>query len=151
MDGGTISGTNKTEYTIETDTFTLIQPTKSKYNFIGWTGTDLSSATKSVSIANGSTGNRIYTATWKLAQIIVMNGWTLQGDYVGATPNMRTIQDCSSFAALYSRITNGTGWEMGCHPVNYSGGFYTTLNKPVNLTGISTISFTINSKESPRF
>ena len=117
---------------------------------MGWTGTGLSSATKSVSISKGTTGNRTYTATWQIAQIVVMTGGTLQGSYVGATPNMRTIQDCSSFAALYSRITNGTGWEMGCHPVNYSGGFYTTLNKPVNLTGISTISFTISQTTHER-
>ncbi|MBQ8430425.1 MAG: InlB B-repeat-containing protein, partial [Clostridia bacterium] len=39
-------------------------PTKDGYTFAGWTGTGLSSATMTVTIASGSTGNRTYTATW---------------------------------------------------------------------------------------
>ncbi len=64
LDGGNISG-QKTSYNVETDTFTLTNPTRDGYDFTGWTGTGLSTATTSVSIAKGSTGNRSYTANWK--------------------------------------------------------------------------------------
>ena len=64
LDGGTVDGTNLTEYTVETESFTLINPTKDGYTFAGWTGTGLDEATDSVTIAKGSTGDRSYTATW---------------------------------------------------------------------------------------
>ena len=64
LDGGTVATANPTSYTIETATFTLNNPTKDGSTFAGWTGTGLSGATMTVEIAQGSTGNREYTATW---------------------------------------------------------------------------------------
>ena len=49
--GGTLSTANPTTYTIE-DTITLNEPTKDGYNFIGWTGTDLTAPTKTVTFSN---------------------------------------------------------------------------------------------------
>lgn len=63
LNGGSISG-QKTSYNVETTNFTLPTPTRCGYTFSGWTGTGLSSATKSVTVAKGSTGNRSYTANW---------------------------------------------------------------------------------------
>ena len=63
LEGGTVSG-NPTSYTVESETITLNNPTRTGYTFAGWTGTDLSEASITVTIAKGSTGNRIYTATW---------------------------------------------------------------------------------------
>ena len=63
LDGGTASG-NPATYTVETDSFTLNNPTKTGYTFAGWTGTGLDEATESVTIEKGSTGDRTYTATW---------------------------------------------------------------------------------------
>ena len=60
------SATNPTTYTIETATFTLNNPSKTGYDFTGWSGTGLTgSANTSVSIAKGSYGNRSYTANYK--------------------------------------------------------------------------------------
>lgn len=61
--GGTVSG-NPTSYTSATATFTLNNPTRTGYNFAGWTGTGLTSSTTTVVINSGSTGTRTYTATW---------------------------------------------------------------------------------------
>ena len=61
--GGSISS-QPTGYNIESNKITLPQPTRTGYTFSGWTGTGLSSPTKSVSIPKGSTGNRSYKATW---------------------------------------------------------------------------------------
>ena len=53
---------NKTNYTIETSTFTLKNPTLKDYTFVGWTGSNGSDNEKTVRIAKGSTGNKSYIA-----------------------------------------------------------------------------------------
>ena len=67
-DGGglEIGEYNPTSYTFETETFTLINPIKSGYVFVGWTGSNGETAQKNVSIEKGSTGNKSYTANWKV-------------------------------------------------------------------------------------
>ena len=55
---------NPATYTIESDAITLINPTREGYEFAGWIGTGLETATVNVTIAKGSTGDRSYTATW---------------------------------------------------------------------------------------
>lgn len=63
LNGGTVSGNPET-YTVKSEDITLNIPTRTGYTFAGWTGTDLSAASISVTIAQGSTGDRAYTATW---------------------------------------------------------------------------------------
>lgn len=70
LNGGTVEG-NPAVYT-ERDTFTLKNPTKENYVFIGWTGTDLAEPSDNVTIQKGSTGHRRYTAVWKQDPNIVM-------------------------------------------------------------------------------
>ena len=66
LEGATLGDgiTNPANYSVASETFILNKPSKAGYTFAGWTGTDLDVATKDVSIAQGSTGNREYTATW---------------------------------------------------------------------------------------
>ena len=64
LDGATVAE-NRTTYTIETDTFTLHNPTKSGYNFLGWEGTGFSGTAQTVTVTKGSTGDRVYTAKWE--------------------------------------------------------------------------------------
>jgi len=78
--GGTVATENLTGYTVETETFTLTNPTKPGYIFAGWTGTGLDQATKTVTIATGSTGDRSYTATWTLDTYTI--GYDLEGGTV---------------------------------------------------------------------
>lgn len=63
LDGGTDSG-NPTTYTVESEAITLSNPTRTGYTFAGWTGTDITGTSSTVTIAKGSTGDRTYTATW---------------------------------------------------------------------------------------
>lgn len=63
LNGGTVSS-NPTSYNIETNTFTINNPTKKGYIFTGWLGTNISESTKNLIIEKGSTGNREYIATW---------------------------------------------------------------------------------------
>ena len=65
LNGGSVSG-NPSKYSASTLPITLKNPTKSGYTFVGWTGTGLTSATKSVTIKKNSTGNRKYTAAVQL-------------------------------------------------------------------------------------
>ncbi len=71
MDGGTATPANPTTYTIETETFTLTNPTKTGYTFKGWKLNGEGDAMMEVSIAKGSTGNKAYTATWQINQYTI--------------------------------------------------------------------------------
>ena len=71
--GGTVATENPTTYTIESDAITLNNPTRDGYTFAGWTGTDLTEATETVTIAQGSTGNRTYTATWTKNELTLLD------------------------------------------------------------------------------
>ena len=63
--GGTAEGNSDT-YTVETDTFTLKNPTRPGYTFTGWSGTGLTGENNmTVTIEKGSTGERSYTAHWR--------------------------------------------------------------------------------------
>ena len=65
LDGGTVEG-NPDSYTVETNTFTLNNPTKRGYTFTGWSGTGLTGENNlPVTIEKGSTGDRNYTAHWR--------------------------------------------------------------------------------------
>ena len=56
---------NPNYYYEETETFSLINPTKEGHTFIGWTGTDLNGNTMTVTIPQWSEGVRQYTAHWQ--------------------------------------------------------------------------------------
>ena len=65
LNGGTAEG-NPDTYTVETDAFTLKNPTRPGYIFTGWSGTGLTGDNNlTVTIPKGSTGNRSYTAHWR--------------------------------------------------------------------------------------
>ena len=64
--GGEVTTVNPTQYATG-DNITLNNPTRNGYNFDGWTGTGLSTATINVTIPTNATGARTYTATWSLA------------------------------------------------------------------------------------
>ena len=67
LKGGALADgiTNPTNYTIESEDFTLNNPTKYGYDFLGWTGTDLTAPTLQVTVVKGSYDNRSYTAQWQ--------------------------------------------------------------------------------------
>ena len=56
---------NPETYSVLSQTFTLINPEKAGYNFLGWTGTNGNEPNTTVTIAQGSTGNKNYTANWR--------------------------------------------------------------------------------------
>ena len=81
LDGGTFSdGSSITEYTIETDTFTLPIPMRAEYEFTGWKAKVSDEVQKAVSIEKGSTGNLSFTAVWRK-----LNRYTISYDVNGGS------------------------------------------------------------------
>ena len=75
LDGG--SGQEKVAYTITDEDFELPTPTRNGYEFVGWTGERITTPQTSVKIPKGSTGNKAYTANWKVIRYtitLVTNG-----------------------------------------------------------------------------
>ncbi len=63
LNGGSMSG-QRTTYNIESLSFVLQTPSREGYEFVGWTGSNGSTVQTNVTIAQGSTGNKSYTANW---------------------------------------------------------------------------------------
>ena len=63
LNGGTAED-NPDYYTIESQSFTLNAPVRAGYTFACWTGTDIGEATQTVTIIQGSFGDREYAAIW---------------------------------------------------------------------------------------
>ena len=80
LKGGAASPANPTSYTLEAATITLANPTKTEYEFAGWSGTGITGdPVMTVTIPAGSTGNRVYTANW------TATAYTLTYDLDGGT------------------------------------------------------------------
>ena len=75
LNGG--SGKEKVVYTITDEDFELPTPTRNGYEFVGWTGERITTPQTRVKIPKGSTGNKAYTANWKVIRYtitLVTNG-----------------------------------------------------------------------------
>ena len=148
LNGGSISG-QKTSYNIETANFTLPQPTRNGYTFTGWTGTGLSSATKSVTISKGSTGNRSYTANWSA------NGYTVSFNYnkpstaTGTMSGNGTTSKGVTYAAAYGNLPQPSipGWTFNGWYTAASGGSRISATTTYTTTGNQTLyaHWTINT------
>ena len=121
LNGGTAEG-NPDTYTVETDTFTLKNPTRPGYTFTGWSGTGLDGENNmTVTIPKGSTGERRYTAHWRY------NG----GSSGGSSSYPITVP---------SKTENGT---VTVSPKSASAGFTVTITvKPDSGYVLETISVT---------
>ena len=63
LNGGTINN-SKTTYTVN-DSFTLVKPSRTGYEFLGWTGSNGTTPQISVTVSKGNIGNKTYNANWK--------------------------------------------------------------------------------------
>jgi uncharacterized repeat protein (TIGR02543 family) len=87
LDGGTNDTNNPTNYTVETETFTLKPATKIGYTFAGWfdgEGNQLARITK------GSTGDKTLHAHWIINNYTI--SYNLDGGVNGANPISYTIE-----------------------------------------------------------
>ena len=98
--GGTMPDgkSNPTEYTIESDTFFLLNPERKGYSFVGWKASDSSDETaeENLSIAKGSFGNKSFTAVWESLPKYIIKFYANGAD--GGTPPSRlSVYENSSF------------------------------------------------------
>ena len=98
LDGGTVATPNPTTYTSASSDITLNNPTREGWTFTGWTGTGLNGAQMTVTIAQGSTGHRHYTATWTADELNIDPS---DGAYVIGTKD-----DWNRFCALVNSGNN---------------------------------------------
>ena len=105
MDGGTATPANPTTYTIETETFTLNNPTKTGHTFKGWKLNGEGDAMTEVTIAQGSTGHLAYTATWQI------NKYTITFDSNGGSTVDPITQDYGTTVTAPAAPTK-TGYDF---------------------------------------
>lgn len=106
LNGG--SATNPTTYRVDTNTFTLNNPTKVGYDFIGWTGTGLIEPSMIVTIEKGSSGNRSYTANYSPIQYSI--NYYLDGGINGNNPSYYTINDSITLRNATKEGYSFAGW-----------------------------------------
>ena len=114
LNGGNTVPDNLNYYNISYDDFTLVNPTRLGYTFIGWSGTGLTGNNNLVvTVPHGSIGDREYTANWSL------NTYTItieMGEGNVATPNFTTYDVASGNITLNNPVSSReyyqfTGWS----------------------------------------
>gem|GEM_PF-3191079 len=109
LDGGENAAANPESYTVESNTITLADPTKTGYTFTGWTYEGQTTPTKDVTIAKGSTGTKKFTANWQI------NQYTITFDTDGGTTVDSITQDYGTAITLPDAPTKDDcifgGWE----------------------------------------
>ncbi len=127
LDGG--SGQEKVVYTITDEEFELPTPTRNGYEFVGWTGEGITTPQTSVKIPKGSTGNKAYTANWKVIRYtitLVTNG----GPVIASIPY--TVEDSVTLPIPPER----PGYEFAGWVLDGSGQFPSTpMIIPAGSTG----------------
>ena len=127
LDGG--SGQEKVVYTITDEDFELPTPTRNGYEFVGWTGERITTPQTSVKIPKGSTGNKAYTANWKVIRYtitLVTNG----GAVIASIPY--TVEDSVTLPIPPDR----PGYEFAGWVLDGSGQFPSTpMIIPAGSTG----------------
>ena len=127
LDGG--SGQEKMVYTMTDEEFELPTPTRNGYEFVGWTGERITTPQTSVKIPKGSTGNKAYTANWKVIRYtitLVTNG----GAVIASIPY--TVEDSVTLPIPPDR----PGYEFSGWVLDGSGLFPSTpMIIPAGSTG----------------
>ena len=117
LNGG--SGQEKMVYTITDEDFELPTPTRNGYEFVGWTGERITTPRTSVRIPKGSTGNKAYTANWKVIEYTI----TLDTNGGPAMASIRyTVEDSVTLRIPPDR----PGYEFSGWVLDGSGQFPST-------------------------
>ena len=94
---------------METESFALPTPVRNGYRFTGWTGSNGGSPQTSVTVEQGSTGNKVYTANWE--PVFYSISYNLNGGSISGQKTSYTIETADFL--LPTPVRNGyqfTGW-----------------------------------------
>lgn len=126
LDGGTVNGL-KSAYTVETNDFTLPEPTKTGFTFKGWTGSNGSTPQKSVTVSKGSSGTKSYKANWEgITYTYTVAYRSTSGKSLGSTTVQGFLGDTKTVT-----LPAKTGYKT---PDNVSVVFDTVGSKTVTVT-----------------
>lgn len=111
LNNGELTTENPTSYTILSSDFTLNNPTKTGYTFLGWTGSNSTTPEKSVEVLVSSLENKSYTANFSA------NEYTITYDVSGGNPltsNTQIVTYGSMFMLTNATKSNYTfdGWYL---------------------------------------
>ena len=106
LNDGNVAISNPDTYNSKTASFTLNNPVKTGYTFKGWSGTDLTGdENQTVTITQGSIGDREYTANWTI------NTYRVKFNSNGGTGNMNDMNFTYGIAqALTSNAFEKSGY-----------------------------------------
>ena len=95
LNEGIGTGSNPVFYTTTSPDITLAEPVRFHYDFIGWTWEGQNIPVKNVTIAHGSTGNKVFTAHWEYTNVAKINlapspYMSIDGDVITGTGNADT-------------------------------------------------------------
>ena len=131
LNNGIVNPENPTTYTVNSNSITLNNPTKTGYTFIGWTGTDLTDKTLEVVIPTNSIENRTYTANYEA------NKYTIIFDRntgLGTMPNQLLTYDQNENLNENTYTKTGytfNGWNT---KEDGTGNFYLDKQNVINLS-----------------
>ena len=162
LDGGTVATPNPTTYTSASSDITLNNPTRAGWTFAGWTGTGLVGAQMTVTIAQGSTGHRHYTATWTADELDIdpsdgayvigtKDDWNRFCALVNSGNNYwnKTVKLTADIGTAQDPVTTKAGGVVGIAVRNFQATFdgqgYTLT---VNYIDGAPFQFTVNARIS---
>ncbi len=120
LNGGTTEPNNPTSFTKNTETFTLIEPTKNGYEFKGWSGTGLDGdSNKNVQVAKGTKEDLSFAANYTAINYsIEYEGVTAEEKAAKELPESYTIETAKTIAKLDDRFDSDgdktqrfVGWQ----------------------------------------
>ena len=142
LDGGTVSTANPTQYTIETETITLTNPTKTGYAFAGWKRKGATETVITATIPKGSTRKRFYTAKWTPITYTVSFDKNAD-DATGEMADITLTYDEEQALSLNTFSREGylfAGWNT---MADGSGTTYSDKDSVINLTYVANGTVTL--------
>lgn len=135
LNGGSLADgqNNPKSYTVETASFTLVNPSKPGYTFAGWTENADTTPQKNVTIPTGTTGDKTYTAHWTMEGFAVELTADKTNAVYGETITLTAVPNHAADSVTYTYawykggsaapITNASGSSLILTDVASSGSY----------------------------
>ena len=144
LGGGENAAANPASYTVDTETFTLAEPTRTGYTFTGWTGSNGETPEKVVTIEQGSFSDLTYTANWATVPYtatFVTDGtpveaipFNIESDTITLPTN--TSKDAYEFTGWTVKTAEGC-WTVGATVTEIAAGSYGDVTFEANWTPVN--------------